>query len=281
MTYEINKLKIDEFGRINGVVAVNKPVGITSHDVVDRARKAFHTRAVGHSGALDPFASGLILILVGKATKLADSYLNKDKEYTAKILFGIKTDSADPEGKVLDVNNTINLNNLAETLTKFTPSYTQYVPVFSSVKVGGEKLRVLARKYKYHRVIDESETRVVEFFDKDDNIAHKIELPKHICSISYIELIDQDVADISAYRFATEWTKSDLLDLYPTAEIRVKCSKGTYIRVLAEDIGATLNHPTPAMLLELRRTKIGDFDVTQSVDIDNLHTLIPTPPVKY
>src|SRR5690606_2631044 len=133
-----------------GILLVNKPVGKTSHDIVYEQRKELQTRKIGHAGALDPYASGLLIILVGKATKLSDSFLNLDKTYEADILFGVETDSGDLEGKVINIKDKIsNIKNtdLQIALNKFSPSYMQYVPVYSSVNVDGKKLRKLAREY--------------------------------------------------------------------------------------------------------------------------------------
>lgn len=101
-SYQVNQITKDEFGRVSGVFAYNKPAGVSSHDIVYKFRRHFETKKVGHAGTLDPFADGLLIVLVGKATKLSDTFLNTDKEYRARILFGIETNSGDPEGDIVE-----------------------------------------------------------------------------------------------------------------------------------------------------------------------------------
>lgn len=132
----LNKIEIDEFNRPNGLLAINKPAGITSHDVVDQVRKKFKTKRVGHAGALDPFATGVLLILVGTFTKLSEKLILENKEYKARILFGVSTDTQDPEGKVLKTQMVkLESKDIETTLKSFEGGYEQYVPIFSSVKV--------------------------------------------------------------------------------------------------------------------------------------------------
>ena len=273
MHYKVNVLQIDDFGRPSGILAINKPVDITSHDVVYKVRKALNTRVVGHAGALDPFATGLIIIMVGKATKLADTYIAHDKEYKAKILFGISTDSADTEGKVTEVMEVQNLDDLENVLPKFVPEYDQFVPVFSSVKVNGDKLRELARKYDRFELSDRDGKRFVTFHRENDD--KEVELPQHHCRIPKLELLGTETIDISK----TEFGKKNVNELagitqLPTADILVACSKGTYIRALAEDIGNAMEPQLPAMLIGLERTRVGEISIDQALEIDAIGNLI-------
>jgi len=245
--YEVNKIYQDEFGRVNGVFAIDKPEGKSSHDMVYEYRRKFNTKTVGHAGALDPFASGLLIILVGKATKLSNQFLEFDKEYVAEITFGIKTNTLDPEGEITDEKNVeINKTELEKVLQSFSPEYEQYVPVFSSVKVQGNKLRELARKYDF-KITKEN---IIQFL-QDSEIKKEMPLPKKLVKIYEIELLKLNKEMVEKYK----------KELY-VATIKIRCSKGTYIRKLAEDVGTKLN--SPAMLINLRRTKVGDIDVTQS-----------------
>jgi tRNA pseudouridine55 synthase len=273
MYYELNKLESDEFGRISGILAVNKPVGMTSHDVVYAVRKALGTKHVGHAGALDPFATGLLIILVGKATKMSDKYLELDKEYVAQILFGIQTDSADTEGEVLTVDAAVKApENLAASLKQFTPSYTQFVPIYSSVKVNGEKLRVLARASDSFQIEVQGDKHIAKF--QRDRTVTEVELPSHQVKIHELELLNESEVDITGTEFAEQNSESlEGKTTFPSALIRVRCSKGTYIRALAEDIGAKLNPPLPAMLVQLERTKIDDITVEEALNIEDLATL--------
>lgn len=264
--FEINKIHEDENGSPYGVFLVDKPTGITSHDVVDQYRKKFKTKRVGHAGTLDPFASGLLIILVGKCTKLSDQFLGLEKAYRAEILFGMSTDSSDPEGQLVevinhtevsDLNSRITSDKLIETFKEFQPSYNQYVPIFSSVKVQGNKLRELARRSDRFQTIEKDNHTHVQFY-KNDSLWHEIKLPRKEVQIYNLELesltfknyeINEEVDGVKACY------KVDL----PVAQVYVKCSKGTYIRELAKDIGAKLS--VPAMLINLRRVQIGDFNI--------------------
>ncbi len=255
-------IKFDEFGRANGILLVNKPKGITSHDVVDEIRKIYSTKKVGHAGTLDPFAEGLLVLLIGKSTKRAGDLLGLDKEYKATILFGVSTDSHDPEGKIFEESTVhIDKEKIKDSLNEFTPSYIQYVPVFSSVKVKGSKLRVLARSSDSFEINYEKGT---VSFKKDEKIS-KYELPKKEVKVFEISL--------ASFRKATQ---SDIDQLEKVsvegkyiAEITVLCSKGTYIRQLAFDIGKKNN--LPAMLIGLKRTRIGDWTVDDAVELNLIY----------
>lgn len=266
MEMQVNQLKRDEFGRVHGIVAVDKPAGMTSHDVVYEARKALGTKKVGHAGALDPFATGVLLVLVGKATKYSDQFIATDKEYVMEILFGISTNSADTEGKITQqYEDDIDLSNLEQVLQKFVPEYEQYVPVFSSVKVDGNKLRVLARKFDDFELLDKEDGKYVRFFSAERE--HVLKLPKHLCKIPEIELLSIANKDVS------EIDSLGITGTFKTAKVRVACSKGTYIRTLAEDIGKSMNPPVPAMLTGLQRTRVGDVNISDCVQISELGSL--------
>ncbi len=296
--FEINKIYNDEFGRVDAVLAINKPVGMKSHDLVDEFRRKFSTKKVGHSGALDPFASGLMFILIGKGTKMSDSFLGLDKEYQADILFGISTESGDPEGKIMEVksgtspssevhkDDTLSKETVQKALESFLPEYEQYVPVFSSVKVNGEKLRKLARQYSGFNLISENGEIIIKFYNEPDKILKEVKLPHKKVKIYEIELLDlynldaSKVSEILTSQLSFSQEKetqiksdssldesSDELDstlkkieqigAFKVARIKVKVSKGTYIRQLAIDIGQRLN--IPSMLIGLNRTQIGEY----------------------
>lgn len=272
MNYEVNKLNFDEFGRPNGILAINKPAGMTSHDVVAQIRRILSTPKVGHAGALDPFADGLLIILVGKATKESDSFLNMDKSYTATILLGIKTTSADPEGEVINVEaNTQVPSNIQDILNSFMPEYEQYVPVFSSVKYQGEKLRVLARSAEHWEITDENGVKTFKFTRRGKS--GSIPLPKHLCKIYSIEALEQGKIDLAETDFYNK-NQPQLNDAkYNSLRINVSCSKGTYIRALAEDIATRFSPPAPAILWNLTRTQIGDIAISQSLKIEEVESL--------
>ena len=153
---------------MDGIILVNKPKGITSRDVVNEIVKKFHTKRVGHTGTLDPIATGLMIICINKGCKLVPLLTNHDKTYIATVKLGIKTDTYDVTGKVIEENNNYNLSkeDLIRTLNSFIGSYMQEVPIYSSIKVNGKKL------YEYAR----------------SNLP--VELPKHLVNIYSIELLD-------------------------------------------------------------------------------------------
>ncbi len=267
--YELNKQYTDEFGRISGIFTVDKPIGKGSHDMVYEYRRKLGTKKVGHAGALDPFASGLLIILAGKATKEQDKFLEMDKEYEADVLFGVGTDSGDTEGIIKNEElrmKSLGNEEIINVLKSFQPEYRQFVPVYSSVKVNGQKLRELARKYGRFEISQNAETGrglSVRFWENNE-VAKEIDLPSKIVKIYEIELlglvdwvnwkIGNSNKYVDEFILKAENEKIDLSKLQ-VARIRVKCSKGTYVRQLAVDIGEKLG--VPAMLVGLKRTQIG------------------------
>ncbi len=153
---------------MDGIILVNKPKNMTSRDVVNEIVKKFNTKKVGHTGTLDPIATGLLVVCINKGCKLVPLLTNHDKTYLATVKLGIKTDTYDITGKVLEENNDYKLSKeeLISTLDSFKGSYEQEVPIYSSVKVNGKKL------YEYAR----------------NNIP--VELPKHLVKIYDINLVD-------------------------------------------------------------------------------------------
>ena len=149
---------------MNGVIVVNKEKGMTSFDVVHEIKKIFHTKKVGHTGTLDPLAEGVLIVCIGNATKIVELITAKDKEYIAEAKLGIKTDTLDTEGEIIDKKD-FNIDLLEDTINSFKKTYLQEVPIYSAVKVNGKKL------YEYAR----------------NNI--EVELPKKEVTIKEIELL--------------------------------------------------------------------------------------------
>lgn len=273
-SFELNKIETDEFRRTSAVLAINKRVGETSHDVVDQVRKKLRTRKVGHAGALDPFATGVLIILVGKYTKLSQQLMKADKEYSCKILLGISTDTQDPEGEIEDLKSKIkdyNKEEVEENLKKFEKGYEQRVPVFSSVKVEGKKLRELARKSESFK-IDEKDNVTFVFSDERKVV---VKLPKRKVEFTRFEITDLNSVTVSKLsddlkNKVSEFSTKNSIDnrQLTIVNLIVGCSKGTYIRQLAEDIGKELG--VPAMLLELERTKVGEVSLSDCVKVEDL-----------
>jgi tRNA pseudouridine55 synthase len=211
------------------VLPVDKPVGPTSHDVVGRARRALGERRIGHTGTLDPFASGLLLLCVGPATRLAEYITGLDKEYVATARLGEVTTTDDLRGEV--VRSTSGWEGIAEAdvvaaLAPFVGEIDQVPPQFSAKKVDGEAMHRRARRGEH------------------------VDLPP-----SRVTVFSVDVEEIRP----------------PNVSFRVHCSSGTYIRALARDLGEALG--TGAHLTELRRTRVGRFEVDGALGLDELENL--------
>lgn len=210
---------------MDGILVVNKPLGITSHDVVDIVRKKFNIRRVGHAGTLDPMATGVLVLLIGKATKLSNTFINDDKEYRATLFFGRRTDTQDSTGRVIEERpvNGLDIDDVKGALDAFLGEIEQVPPMVSAKKYKGEKLYQLARKGK--------------------------SIERRPCRIRIHEI--------------------ELLDFkLPEIVFRVRCSKGTYVRTLCEDIGRRLENP--AHMSALARTRSGMFSLEQSCDLDSV-----------
>jgi len=221
---------------MDGLLIIDKPEGLTSHDVVARVRRILKTKRVGHTGTLDPFATGVLVLLIGKATRLAQ-FLDKDeKEYEAVIQFGFETDTGDKTGEhstesglrneeIIEVLRTTDWETVFDS---FRGVIEQTPPMYSAKKQGGKKLYELARQGK------------------------EVERQPLKITISKLEIIDDDLFRIPQ----------------STLRIRVVCSAGTYIRTLAEDIGRRLG--IGAHLTHLRRTRAGKFTLAESTSLDEL-----------
>ncbi|MFA5389634.1 MAG: tRNA pseudouridine(55) synthase TruB [Candidatus Omnitrophota bacterium] len=135
---------------MDGILIVNKPAGITSHDAVNFIRRKFNIKRVGHAGTLDPMATGILVMLLGKATKLSNIFMNNDKEYVAKMFFGKSTDTQDSSGKVVEEKKTDSpgIEKIEEALDNFRGDIEQVPPMVSAIKFKGKKLYQLARSGK-------------------------------------------------------------------------------------------------------------------------------------
>lgn len=203
----------------NGILLVDKPAGWTSFDVLAKLRGVLGTRKLGHSGTLDPMATGVLAVFVGRATAAADRQLNHDKTYEATIRLGVRTDTGDITGTVLETAPvTVTEQDFVAMLPRFVGEQQQLPPMYSAVKINGQPLYKAARAGKTVERTPRSIT---------------------VYSIDYL-----GTAGEKEYR------------------IRVACSKGTYIRTLAEDLGKVLG--VPATLSALRRTAAGVFEIADA-----------------
>lgn len=214
------------------MLLVDKPVGWTSFDVVNYIRKQVAASEnkkpkqvrVGHTGTLDPFASGLLVVLIGKEyTKRAEEFSKLDKTYEVTMLLGKESTTGDPEGEIQDVSTAQpELNEIKTICRNFEGIVLQTPPIYSALKVEGQRAYKLARQGK------------------------EVSLEPRKVRINSLEIMGYD---------------------YPEVRFKVDVSSGTYIRSLVEDIGKELG--TGAYTLVLRRLKVGNFDVSESIKIDN------------
>ena len=204
----------------DGILLIDKPAGMTSFGVVARVRRVLsqhfgHKVKVGHTGTLDPFATGLMIIVTGKECRNAGHYTKLDKIYETTIRLGQTSSTGDPEGEITDVSSKKpSAEEVEAVLSRFRGDITQRPPIFSAIKINGQRAYKLARK------------------------GETVEMPERPITIYELELIDYT---------------------YPELRLRAHVSSGTYIRTLAEDIGAALG--TGAYCTQLRRTQIAEWGV--------------------
>ncbi|MER2034581.1 tRNA pseudouridine(55) synthase TruB [Mammaliicoccus vitulinus] len=225
-----------EVVNLDGILAIHKEVGMTSHDVVFKLRKILKTKKVGHTGTLDPEVSGVLPICIGKATRVSDYVMESGKTYKAEVTIGVSTTTEDQTGDIVEEKN-VNENiwstdDIRSTINKLEGEIEQIPPMYSAVKVNGKKL------YEYAR----------------QNI--EVERPVRKVFINSIELISEISYDNQTCKF----------------EIEVECGKGTYIRTLATQIGELLGFP--AHMSHLIRLKSGGFSLEQAIKLDELRQIV-------
>jgi tRNA pseudouridine55 synthase len=271
--YELNKLIFDEFGRPNGVMLFDKPPGITAHDLVDLVRKKLNYSKVGHAGALDSFSSGLMIILVGKATKMSDKLMVMEKSYRATMILGIATETQDIEGKILDVVEKLELTDkeIENTINSFLGGYEQHVSIYSSVKVNGKKLRKVLRDKRYTYKLEHNKTdKKIILFNQSGEKIEETTVPQKFIDIQKISIESISKANKETLPYFDKERLRQIKGELIQVVFSLHCSKGTYIRQLSEDIGAKLG--IPASLIALRRTSIGSLnesDVMESKFLDS------------
>src|SRR5882724_11158300 len=215
---------MQEFTPLDGALLIDKPAGPTSHDVVDAIRRQFQIKKVGHCGTLDPNATGLLVIVLGRGTKLSEKLMSSDKVYEGSIKFGETTDSHDADGELISSLPVppVTLAELNELAEGFTGDQMQMPPMVSAIKKGGVPLYKLARK----GVEVAREPRLIHIY---------------------------------SFRF------SDYQQ--PIGHFSVACTKGTYVRSLAHELGQKLG--CGAHLANLRRVQSGKFDVADSIPFED------------
>lgn len=226
MRYKSDRHRLPPFDA-DGILLVDKPKTWTSFDVVNALRWHFNIPKIGHCGTLDPAATGLLVLVIGKLTRYSQQLAGEDKIYEASLLLGTETDSCDMDGKVTAQRDYghVTVEMIRETVAGFVGEQLQTPPMTSAIKKEGQKLYELARK------------------------GIEVEREPRPITIHYINL---DAVQI------------------PTVTFTASCSKGTYIRTLASDIGEKLG--CGAVLSDLRRTQSGRFKLDHAISVDTLKT---------
>lgn len=209
---------------MNGIVIIDKPAGWTSQDVTARLRRVFGTRRIGHGGTLDPMATGVLPVFVGRATRGVEFFEHAEKTYETELLLGVATDTEDTTGTVLFRREvSVTQEQLDGTLERFRGEIMQIPPMYSALKVNGQKLCDLARK------------------------GRQVERQPRPVTIHELTLLSREG---------------------DTLRLRVRCSKGTYIRTLCADIGEALG--CGGCMQALRRTQAGEYTIAEAVPLQQL-----------
>jgi tRNA pseudouridine55 synthase len=210
---------------LSGFIVIDKPAGVTSHDVVAMLRRLFHQKKIGHTGTLDPFATGVLPVALGEATKAIPFLDESEKEYFAVMRLGVSTDTQDLTGRIVSERSFqhVTSESIRSLIPHFTGSLTQVPPMFSALKRDGVPLYRLARR------------------------GESVEREERRIEISSLTIDQVELPDVA---------------------FKVRCSRGTYVRTLANDMGDFLG--CGAHLQELRRTKSGPFTIEAAVTIDRL-----------
>lgn len=198
---------------MNGILLINKPVGITSYDVIRKLKKILNTKKIGHAGTLDPFASGLLIVLVGHATKLSNYFMSHDKTYEGTIVFNKHYDTYDVTGTVIEEDNQIiSFNDLLKTKEVFKGEYMQMPPIYSAIKVDGRKLYEYARENKEVSI----KKRLVNIYNLDFinlNLENEFYFKTKVSSGTYIRSLAVDIAShLNTYGALKTLTRTSIKD---------------------------------------------------------------------
>ena len=214
---------------MNGVININKPVAMTSFDVIAILRKTLNMKRIGHTGTLDPDATGVLPVCIGKGTKLVEMLTANDKQYVAEVKLGIVTDTQDISGNILKTSDVcVDFDDIKKVALEFTGEQEQIPPMYSAIKIDGKKLYELARDGK---TVDRKPRKI-------------------------------NIQNITVYDYNSECN---------TFKMKVDCSKGTYIRTLANDIGEKLG--CGATLSALNRTKSGRFSIESAYTLEQIKNM--------
>jgi tRNA pseudouridine55 synthase len=221
-------MSLQQAKEMEGVLLVDKPKGLTSHDVVYRLRRKLQMKKIGHAGTLDPMATGVLVMLIGKATRISQYLMSVDKIYEGEATLGVVTDSQDAEGEIMETRPVPELTEaqVLEAMKTFLGDQYQTPPMHSAIKIGGVKLYQLARK------------------------GEEVEREPRFIRVAAFDLLS----------FAR-----------PKLTFDLHCTKGTYVRTIAHDLGQKLG--CGAHLSALRRTGSGQFKIAQCLPLDEIEKL--------
>lgn len=214
-----------------GFLLVDKPAGITSHDVVDKLRRITGIRKIGHAGTLDPFATGLLILAIGReSTKQISAFVGMDKEYSAEFVLGATSETLDSESEIIKTpsSSSFEKEDVEKAMKSLTGKIDQIPPMYSAIKINGKKLYELARK------------------------GETIERPPRKITIHSFELM----------------LKPKIEDDLTILDVTINCSSGTYIRSLARDLAEKLG--TTGYVRKLRRNSIGEYQIMNAVSLNSL-----------
>jgi tRNA pseudouridine55 synthase len=226
---------------MDGLLLVDKPQGMTSHDVVARVRRVTGIRAIGHAGTLDPFATGLLILCIGHATRLSEYLIGETKAYTGRMKLGERTNTDDVDGEVVEWRPVhVSVADLERVHAVFSGELLQVPPQYSAIQIGGRRAYKMARQ------------------------GETVDLPARPVQVEALELVfaNEALSGEEGARTTNDGEFSSFVDL------RVVCSAGTYIRALARDIGEALG--CGAHLTALRRVQSGPFTLEEAVTLDQL-----------
>ena len=267
----LNKTNIDEIKEQSYMININKPLGVTSYDVIRKLKPKFKGKKIGHAGTLDPLANGVLIILVGKkATRKQSEFMNVDKTYEFEVLFGFETDTYDILGLILN-STQYDIKKIKEEVPTLLKNYngeiSQKVPPFSAVKIQGKPL------YRWYL----------------DGKINEVEIPTKTININKIEIVNeriiskkelhQEIVDLletvkSGFRQKQILEKWNLelektnQDKFLIIKVRADVSKGTYVRAIAHELGKELG--VGACTLTITRTRVGKYTIEDAIGVDEV-----------
>ena len=254
---------------MNEIIVIDKPLGITSFDVIRDLKKKYPRQKIGHAGTLDPLASGVLICLIGsEATRRQGEFMNIDKDYEFDVLFGIGTDTFDILG-LINNQSEYNLDEVKQKVTQnlnyFKGKYLQKVPPFSAVKING---REIYRWYLDGR-INEIQIPSKEIEVTDINILTIDEITKENLAKKVLDLVDTVKSGFRQKMVVDGWQQffdATKQDRFLVVRIKATVSKGTYVRAIANDLCNKIG--IPACTITIRRTRVGEYRISPNILVD-------------